>query len=193
MLTYNLSLFGQLTTDSICLSIITDSIKSQNKADKYTLKINDEIISNGQEYCFPSKMIKSIDIYKNMSLDIPDKIESVIIDLKIKLNLSKFQPKYYRFVDSMPEFYGGMSKLLSFIGENFNYPADIDACCKIYIQFTVTESGKLTDIKIVRGLQELFDKELLRVFLIMPDWKSGKLKGKNVPVRMTLPIDFTIK
>lgn len=168
-------------------------IKSKYQSDKFIVKLNDKLITNGQEYCFPTKMIKSIDIYKNMSIEIPNKIETVIIDLKIKRKLRNIQPKYYKFVDTMPEFYGGMSEMHRFIGENFKYPAEIDACCKIYIQFTVTESGKLTDIKIVRGLQELFDKELLRVFLIMPDWKSGKLNGMNVPVRMTLPIDFTIR
>ena len=64
MLTNYLSLFGQVTIDSICLSLITDTIKSQNKADKYIININNELITYGQEYCFPSKMIKSIHIYK---------------------------------------------------------------------------------------------------------------------------------
>ena len=153
--------FGQMNNDSICLSVITDTIKCKNQSDKFIVKLNDRLIENGQEYCFSAKMIKSLDIFKNMSMESPDKVESVIIDLKINQDLDKLTPKFYLCVDSMPEFYGGMTKMLNFIGDNFKYPSDIDACCKVYIQFTVTESGKLIDIKIVRGLQELFDKELI--------------------------------
>jgi hypothetical protein len=185
--------FGQIRNDTTCLSQITDSIKDKYHVVTYFVKLNDSLISNGQEYCFALKSISSIDIYKYMSLNFPDKIESVTIDIKINQDIDKLKPKYYLFVDSMPEFNGGVSGLLNFIGNNFQYPLDIDACCKIYIQFTVSESGKMTDVKIARGLQELFDKELLRVFSIMPDWKPGKLDGKTVPVRVTLPIDFTIR
>ena len=185
--------FGQIRNDLTCLSTIIDTIKIRYQADKFIVKLNDQIITNGQEFCFATLMLKSIDIYKYMSLECPEKVETITIDLKIGPENCILEPKYYLSVDVMPEFYGGMSKLLNFIGENFQYPQDIDACCKIYIQFTVSETGKLRDIKIVRSLQELFDKELIRVFSIMPDWKPGELNGVRVPVRMTLPIDFTLK
>jgi hypothetical protein len=184
--------FGQINSDSTCLSHITDSITSNYFVDKVFVKLNGRLLTNGQEYCFSTKSINSIDIYKTMNMDFPDRIETVTIDLKISQDFDKLRPKYYLFVDSWPEYTDGMNWLHKFIGDNFEYPP-IDAYGKIYIQFTVTESGKLNDVKIARGLQNLFDKELLRVFSIMPDWKPGKIDGKPVPVRLTLPVDITLR
>lgn len=101
--------------------------------------------------------------------------------------------EYYVFVDSMPQYPGGQNEMIKFFMSNFQYPHEIDACCRIVIGFIIDENGKMTDLKIIRSLQDDFDKEALRVMRLMPDWKPGKCNGKLVPVRMTFPISIKLQ
>jgi TonB family protein len=101
--------------------------------------------------------------------------------------------EYYIFVDSMPQYPGGQDKMLNFFMSNFQYPQGIDACCRIVIEFIIDSNGRITDLTIIRSLQEDFDREALRVMGLMPIWKPGKCDGKPVPVRMTFPISIKLQ
>ncbi|MFB6320820.1 energy transducer TonB [Saccharicrinis sp. FJH54] len=101
--------------------------------------------------------------------------------------------EYYVFVDSMPHYPGGDGELIKFFMNNFQYPQEIDACCMIIIGFIIDAEGKMKDLKIIRSLQDDFDKEVLRVMRLMPDWKPGKCSGKPVPVKMTFPLNFKLQ
>jgi periplasmic protein TonB len=101
--------------------------------------------------------------------------------------------EYYVFVDSMPQYPGGQDEMINFFMSNFQYPQEIDACCRIVIGFIIDANGKMTDLKIIRSLQDVFDIESLRVMRLMPDWKPGKCNDKPVPVRMTFPISIKLQ
>jgi len=103
--------------------------------------------------------------------------------------------KIYDQVDQMPEFKGGMDALMKYMGDNVTYPEKakeekIEG--KVFVSFVVNEKGKVTQAKIVKGANELLDKEALRVINKMPDWIPGKHEGKNVNVKMHLPINFKL-
>ena len=103
--------------------------------------------------------------------------------------------KIYDKVDQMPEFKGGMDALMKYMGDNVTYPEKakeekIEG--KVFVSFVVNEKGKVTQAKIVKGANELLDKEALRVINKMPDWTPGKHEGKNVNVKMHLPINFKL-
>lgn len=85
--------------------------------------------------------------------------------------------------------------MMRFIQAQIKYPeearkANIEGTVILY--FNVSESGKLTDIKVVRGIGHGCDEEAVRVVSIMPDWTPGKHNNKNVPVNFTLPIKFKL-
>ena len=61
------------------------------------------------------------------------------------------------------------------------------------MNFTVGRDGKIRDIKILRGVHDLLDKEAIRVVKKMPPWKAGKQRGKAVSVSFNLPINFQLK
>ena len=103
--------------------------------------------------------------------------------------------KIYEKVDQMPEFKGGMDALMKYMGDNVTYPEKakeekIEG--KVFVSFVVNEKGKVTQIKIEKGASELLDKEALRVINKMPDWAPGKHRGKNVNVKVYLPINFKL-
>ncbi|OFY41093.1 MAG: hypothetical protein A2X18_12085 [Bacteroidetes bacterium GWF2_40_14] len=64
---------------------------------------------------------------------------------------------------------------------------------RVILQFLVTETGKVTNVKVVRGVDLSLDQEAVRVVASSPDWTPGKQKGKNVAVRYTFPVIFQLR
>ena len=116
--------------------------------------------------------------------------DSIPCDKPFIDSVSKVQ--YFIIVDSMPEYPGGQREMMNFFIANFKYPAKVDACCSVYVSFIIDTSGNMIDLKIVRGLQEDFDNETLRVMRLMPKWKPGKCNGHLVNVKLTFPIRIAL-
>ncbi|MBO4371504.1 MAG: energy transducer TonB [Bacteroidales bacterium] len=98
-------------------------------------------------------------------------------------------------VEDMPEFKGGEKALLKYIAEHVNYPEmakENDIQGTVYVGFVVNEKGKVTNVSVLRGVDPLLDKEAIKVIENLPDWKPGKQSGKNVKVRMQVPIKFQL-
>ena len=101
----------------------------------------------------------------------------------------------YDSVDVMPEFKGGKSELFSFIGKSVKYPknsANEGVEGKCLVEFTITSTGKVKDAKILKGVNDEIDAESLRVINAMPAWTPGIKDGKNVNVKMVLPIVYKL-
>jgi TonB family protein len=103
--------------------------------------------------------------------------------------------KPFASVEQMPEFPGGQEEMMNFITKNMNYPPEASAKKiqgTVITQFIVRKTGKLTNYKVVRGVNPLLDEEALRVLKLMPEWTPGKQGGKPVDVYYTLPFRFTL-
>jgi len=102
----------------------------------------------------------------------------------------------YQIVEIMPEFPGGEMALRKFIATSVKYPIEAQENGiqgKVYITFVVNKEGKVTDAKVVRGVDPSLDKEALRVVNNLPIWKPGKQDGNKVNVNYTVPISFVLK
>ena len=103
----------------------------------------------------------------------------------------------FQFADIKPSFNGGdANKFSKWVNENLNYPENCKKegiCGRVTLTFTVTETGKVTDVKILRGVHEDLDKEALRVVSSSPDWTPGMKNGKPVPITFTFPVIFQTK
>lgn len=89
----------------------------------------------------------------------------------------------------------GMKGFLKFIQENAIYPpfSLIDNFEGIVVcQFVIDKTGQLINARIVEGLNEDFDLEVLRVLSLSPLWKPGKDKGIPVNVLYTIPVHFKL-
>ncbi len=94
--------------------------------------------------------------------------------------------------EEMPEFRGN---LLKYVAEHVVYPEiakENDIQGTVYVGFVIDEKGKVNDVTLVRGVDPILDKEALKVVENLPDWKPGKQSGKNVKVRMNIPIKFQL-
>lgn len=99
-------------------------------------------------------------------------------------------------VEDQPEFPGGMSALMKFLGDNIRYPViaqENGIQGRVITNFVVERDGSITDVQVVRGQDPSLDKEAVRVIKTMPKWKPGKQRGKAVRVRFTLPVVFRLQ
>jgi protein TonB len=64
---------------------------------------------------------------------------------------------------------------------------------KVVVTFVVDAIGKIQNVAIVKSLGWGCDEEALRVISQMPLWIAGVQNGKNVSVRVTLPIAFKLE
>lgn len=97
-------------------------------------------------------------------------------------------------VEKMPEFVGGKAKLGKFIKANLKYPDEArkaGVSGKVFLNFTVTADGSITDIHIMRGLGHGCEEEAIRLVKSMPKWKPGMQSGKKVPVQYSMFVSFT--
>ncbi len=92
-------------------------------------------------------------------------------------------------LDVMPEPYGGAGAWAKFLQKNLRYP-DTELQGRVVISFIIERDGKLTDLNIVKGVDNLLDREALRVLKLAPAWKPGQQNGKPVRVKYTIPIVF---
>lgn len=99
--------------------------------------------------------------------------------------------------EEMPEFEGGVTGLMKFVGQNVVYPALAREAGKegtVYVSFVVNEIGNVENVKIMRGIGLGCDEEVVRVVSKMPRWKKvGKNAGHPVKVRFNIPISFKLK
>lgn len=102
----------------------------------------------------------------------------------------------YEVVEEMPEFPGGINKLLQFINDNMKYPTKAQTegmQGKVIVQFIIDEDGYIIEPNIVRSVESSLDNEALRLIKMLPQWKPGTLKGKAVKVKYTVPVAFKLK
>lgn len=101
----------------------------------------------------------------------------------------------YTVVEEMPEFPGGNDALFAYIAKELKYPEQaIEEGIEgvVFVTFVVEADGKITGVKVIRGIGGGCDEEAVRVLRGMPNWKPGKMGGKAVRVQYHLPIRYKL-
>ncbi|MEN8185734.1 MAG: energy transducer TonB [Bacteroidota bacterium] len=63
---------------------------------------------------------------------------------------------------------------------------------RVYVQFKISKTGKITDIR-ARGPHKRLEKEAVKVVSSLPDMTPGKQRGRAVGVKYTLPITLVVE
>jgi len=102
----------------------------------------------------------------------------------------------YAVVEQMPEFPGGERALQKFLSSSVKYPriaTENGIQGKVFVNFVVDRSGSISNVKIIRGVDQSLDQEAMRVVKSMPKWIPGKQNGEAVRVSFTVPINFVLE
>ncbi|MCM1292888.1 MAG: energy transducer TonB [Bacteroides sp.] len=103
--------------------------------------------------------------------------------------------KVFDSVEQDPVFPGGQAALLKYVADHLKYPpiaAENGIQGKVTVQFVVTKTGAVGQVKVVRGKDPELDKEAVRVVKSLPKFTPGKMNGHAVNVWYTLPITFRL-
>lgn len=103
-----------------------------------------------------------------------------------------FDARSYSFLEVMPK--PGYS-LGGYLSENLHYPESArlnNVEGRVVIMFVVDKDGRISEAKIVKGIDDSCDAEALRVVKNMPPWRPGRQNGKAVKVYYNLPVMFKL-
>ena len=103
----------------------------------------------------------------------------------------KGEKEVFYIVEDMPAYPGGFFALNEYVQKMQKKIAEQKKVSgKAKVQFTVNAKGKISDIKIVEQDNDGAAKGAYMLANEMPDWKPGKQRGKAVPVKYLLPVEF---
>jgi len=101
----------------------------------------------------------------------------------------------FNSVDEPASFIGDAAALKKYIAETVNYPEkcmEYGTSGKVYLKFIVEKDGTVSNVKVLKGVNQLMDAECVRVVKKMPRWKPAKNKGIVVRSYFNLPIAFSL-
>ncbi len=102
----------------------------------------------------------------------------------------------YDIVENPPLPTGGVEGWNQYLASSIRYPVSarekgIEGT--VVVGIVVNKEGKITNAKILKGIGGGCDEEALRVIKNSQDWEPGQQGGKEVNVRMRLPIHFKLE
>ncbi|WP_290448215.1 energy transducer TonB [uncultured Muribaculum sp.] len=160
--------------------------EDENFEEEKQVKNQDEVLDN-------ASMIGQVDVTEGVEdLNKTRIIDQVIVEEKpveeITYNVAT--------VEQQPEFPGGVQAMYKWLSEHINYPAvaaEEGISGRVIIEFVVSKTGAIENVKIARGRHPALDKEALRVVKAMPNWNPGRNNGVAVKVTYTLPVQFKLQ
>ena len=103
----------------------------------------------------------------------------------------------FALVEQKPGFMGGDANAFSkWVNERLQYPEiakENGIQGRVTLQFVVGADGKVTNVKVLRGVDPALDKEAVRVVQSSPKWTPGKQRDRAVKVTYTFPVIFQLR
>jgi TonB family protein len=124
------------------------------------------------------------------------KKEPVVVVVAKKPQEEENEPQgVFDVVENMPEYPGGAPEMMKFLATNVKYPDEafskgIEG--RVILTFIVEKDGSISNVKVVKSVNETLDAEAVRVVEMMPKWKPGKQNGRDVRVKYTIPVAFRL-
>ena len=126
----------------------------------------------------------------NLGVEIQDYVE--VVEEKVEEEAIPFQ-----LVEEKPSFNGGDANTFTkWVMERIVYPEiarENGVQGRVTLQFTVEKDGRVTKVKVLRGVDPQLDKEAVRVVSMSPKWKPGKQRDRAVAVTYTFPVQFALR
>lgn len=103
----------------------------------------------------------------------------------------------FAIVEDKPLFQGkDANEFTKWVYNNIVYPEiakENGVQGRVTLQFEIGKDGKVTNVKVLRGVDSSLDKEAVRVVSNSPKWTPGKQRGKPVKVKYNFPVTFQLK
>ena len=128
----------------------------------------------------------------NSAIEIQDYKEAVVEEEEVEEEAIPFQ-----LVEQKPSFNGGDANEFSkWVNSRLVYPEiakENGVQGRVTLSFTVEADGRVTNVKVLKGVDESLDKEAVRVVSSSPRWTPGKQRDRKVKVTYTFPVYFMLR
>lgn len=64
---------------------------------------------------------------------------------------------------------------------------------KVLVDFIIGKDGKVSNVRVIKGVSEELDAEAVKVVAASPKWRPGKVNGNKVKTAMTVPVEFRLE
>lgn len=91
------------------------------------------------------------------------------------------------------EFPGGAAAVMDFISGQVTYPEAAKADGvegKVFVEFTISESGAVTNARVLESLHPALDSAAIAAAMAMPAWAPATKDGEAIATTITLPVLF---
>ena len=153
--------------------------------------LSDQIDIVDDEIVVDDNLFLNLEDDVNMGVEIMDYVENVEEEV-IEEEAIPFQ-----LVEEKPSFMGGDANEFSkWVNQRLVYPEiakENGVQGRVTLQFTVESDGRVTNVKVLRGVDSSLDQEAVRVVSSSPRWTPGKQRDRAVRVTYTFPVIFQLR
>lgn len=64
---------------------------------------------------------------------------------------------------------------------------------RVQVDFIVEKDGRVTNVKVSKGVSEELDAEAVKVISASPKWRPGRVNGEKVRTAMTIQVEFRLE
>jgi TonB family protein len=114
----------------------------------------------------------------------------LLADIEEYVEEARTKDDVYMIVENMPEFPGGYEAMKTFLRENLKYPSGTNKEGTVYVSMVIDKDGKVTDTKIIKGIDPVLDAAAAKAVSMLPNWKPGTQNGRAVRTRYNIPFRF---
>ena len=154
--------------------------------------LSDQIDIADDDIKLDDDMFINLEDDANLAVDIQDYREAVVEEEEVEEEAIPFQ-----LVEQKPSFQGGDANEFSkWVNSKLVYPEiakENGVQGRVTLQFTVEADGRVTNVKVLRGVDESLDKEAVRVVSSSPKWTPGRQRDRAVKVTYTFPVIFQLR
>ena len=136
---------------------------------------------------------EEIEVDLDVEITEETEIEEIVFEEPIE---EEETDEIFQIVENPASFKGGIGAFYQYVQKNMKYPSQAQRMGlegKVFVEFVVGKDGKITDVKVLRGIGAGCDEEAIRVLKNSPAWSPGKQRGRAVRQRMVLPITFKLQ
>ena len=154
--------------------------------------LSDQIDIVDDDIKLDDDMFVNLEDDANLGVEIVDYKEAEVVEEEVEEEAIPFA-----LVEQKPSFNGGDANEFSkWVNSKLVYPEiakENGVQGRVTLQFTVEADGRVTNVKVLRGVDESLDKEAVRVVSSSPKWKPGKQRDRAVKVTYTFPVIFQLR
>lgn len=97
--------------------------------------------------------------------------------------------------EEVAQFPGGDAALNNYLKQHINYPTIAKAqgfVGNVVVSFIIDETGKVTNIEVIKAIGGGCEEEVVRVLTEMPNWKPTNQSGHNIKAKKLFSFNFQL-